>query len=158
MIKTRYRFKGDIDPDVFMELLTGKESLWNKELTLNEEIASSGDWTFYRYIIRPPTMFSDLMYFVEKRLLFEDQGTHYGYYSSAPDSMLVLSKGYTWCQMIFGDSVLKKEGNEYAYYFLSKVDVHINGLIRSIIARYISSKSKGFMRSLQEYSITFNVY
>lgn len=149
LLKFRYTFRDDIDPNLFMELLTTKRMLWDKGLTLYEDVASD-DWTLYRYIIRPPTPVSSPLYFVEKRLQFEDNGTFYGYCSSVPDNVLPLNNGHNRCNTIFGGTVLKREGNEYAYYSLSQVDANVNGMIRSFAMRYIPDRMKEFYERLKK--------
>lgn len=150
MIKLRCEFKEDIDPMLLMELLTNRKTYWNKEVTMYEELANDDDWTIYRYIMRPPIRFSSPLYFVEKRLMFEEEGALYGYYTSVPDNVLPLGKNYRRCDLVFGGSVVKKEKNVYAYYSLSQIDAHVNGTIASLILSYAPSTSEDFYKTIKK--------
>eukprot|EP00826_Nyctotherus_ovalis_P066221 TRINITY_DN976_c0_g1_i22.p2 TRINITY_DN976_c0_g1~~TRINITY_DN976_c0_g1_i22.p2 ORF type:complete len:167 (-),score=42.19 TRINITY_DN976_c0_g1_i22:200-700(-) len=150
LMKFRFAFKHDIDPSTFMELLTTKRKLWDKELALYEDVASDDDWTLYRYIMRSPSCLSSPLYSVEKRMLFEDEGTFYGYYSSVPDNVLPLKKSYNRCNTVFGGTVLKKERGEYAYYSLSQVDAHVNGFVQSLVMRFIPQRTQEFYEKLKK--------
>jgi len=144
LIKVRYSFRKDIDPVVFMELLTSKRKLWDKELTFYEDLSTNDDWAVYRYIMRSPSCLSNPLYFVEKRLLFEEEGTYYGYYSFVPDNVFPLKKNYSRCHTVFGGTVLRKEYDEYAYYSLSQIDLHVNSFVQRLIMRYVPQKTKEF--------------
>lgn len=150
MVKIRYSFREDIDPGVFMELLTSKRKLWDKELTSYEDMASDDDWTIYRYSMPPPASLCCSMYSVEKRLLFEEEGAFYGYYSSVPDNVLPLGKNYSRCHTVFGGTVLKKERGEYAYYSLSQMDLHVNSWVQHVIMKFVPGKTKEFYKRFKE--------
>lgn len=149
LIKVRYSFKGDINPHIFMDLLTSKRKLWDKEITQYEEFPIENDWVIYRYSMNPPMFLMNPMYFVEKRLLFEDEGTYYGYYSNVPDNILPLDKGYSRYHTIFGGTVLRKEKDEYAYYSLSQVDMNINSSVQNMLLRYVPGKIKTFYKTFK---------
>ena len=78
LIKIRYAFRRNIDPELFMDLLTYKRRLWDKEVELYENLPLSDGWVIYRYILKPPLSFMNPLYFVEKRLIFEENGVFYG--------------------------------------------------------------------------------
>ena len=129
-MKARYTFKGDIDPKRFMELLTERRKVWDKGILVYDVLHREGDWTIYKYTIGAPAFFMKPMDFVEKRMIFEEAGTYYGYYTYVPDKVFVPQSGYDRCHTVFGGTVLKKEGTEYVYYSLSQIDPHVIFLLR----------------------------
>ncbi len=125
LVKARYTFKEDIDPARFMDLLTEKRKTWDKGILFYDTVHKEQDWTIYRYGLAAPVMFMKPMDFVEKRLIFEDNGTYYGYYTCVPDEVFPVDSKHSRCHTVFGGTVLRKEDSEYVYYSLSQVDPHV---------------------------------
>jgi len=108
-----------------MELLTNKRRDWDKGILFSENIKQIDDWTIYKYAFEAPMYLMSPMDFAEKRTVFESNGTYYGYYTNVPDSIAPPQPKYSRGHIVFGGTVLRKEGNDYVYYSLSQFDPHV---------------------------------
>eukprot|EP01022_Parablepharisma_sp_SALTPOND_P016541 TRINITY_DN2452_c0_g1_i1.p4 TRINITY_DN2452_c0_g1~~TRINITY_DN2452_c0_g1_i1.p4 ORF type:complete len:188 (+),score=28.13 TRINITY_DN2452_c0_g1_i1:1563-2126(+) len=149
LVKARYTFKNDIDPNRFMELLTEKRKEWDNAILDYENLRKERDWTIYRYILKAPAFFMKPMDFVEKRILFEENGTFYGYYTYVPEDIFPPQEKYDRCHTVFGGTILRKEGNEYVYYSLSQFDPHMNTTVQKLMMSFVPAKVKAFYKDFQ---------
>ena len=155
LIKIRYSLDKGIDPERVMDLLTEKRKIWDISMLKYESHPIEEGWTIYRYVTKPPVSLLNPMYSVEKRLVFKDKETYYGYYTSVPDNILPLEGSYKRYHMIFGGTILRKENDEYAYYTLSQVDMHLNNTIQSLAMKFVPENIQNFYRTFKE--VLYNV-
>lgn len=125
LIKARYRFKGDTDPEYCMSLLYERRMEWDKNLLFNDLLVHTPGLSVVHYAINPPLPFMQPKDFIEKRISFVEDGAHYAYYSCVPDSVFPPKDDHERCHLIFGGTVLRKEGEDYAYYSLTQTDMNV---------------------------------
>jgi hypothetical protein len=133
VMKAKYVFHEDINPVEFLSKLQISRREWDKNILLLDEIKNlSSEARIVHYALKAPLFFMKNKDFVEKRILFFNNGVYYGYSSSTPNDVLPVTDQYQRCETIFSGSILTKENNSLVYFIFSQVDMKVKGIINQL--------------------------
>jgi len=147
LVKVRYSLEGEIDFAEFRTILREERTTWDNsfvEYNISEKVNS--EVTILYYVVKPPIFLMKARDFVEKTILMEENETLYEYYSSIPNEAFELKDKYQRCETIFGGNILTKEGDCYAFYTFSQVNV--GNIPTALVTTYLPNASKSFYDKL----------
>eukprot|EP01022_Parablepharisma_sp_SALTPOND_P012663 TRINITY_DN1633_c0_g1_i1.p7 TRINITY_DN1633_c0_g1~~TRINITY_DN1633_c0_g1_i1.p7 ORF type:complete len:114 (-),score=18.03 TRINITY_DN1633_c0_g1_i1:171-512(-) len=106
-----------------------KRTEWDQSIIRQEEVREIySKLRVIYYAMKAPLIFMQARDFVEKRILFVEEGTYYIYASSVPNEEYEEKENYVRCDKIFECTMLRKEDGRLVLHSVSQADYKVNCL------------------------------
>ena len=127
LVKARYDFGTEINPEELVKLLTDERSSWDDTLMELTEIESvTPEVSIIHYVVKPPIFLMAPKDFAEKKIRLEKNGVYYGYHGAIPEAAFPCIKKYQRCETIYSGNILRKEDDSYVYYTFSQMNLNVS--------------------------------